>query len=535
MKRVVILGGGFAGVFTARFLEKELRRKPDVEIVLVSRENYFVFQPMLAEVVSGDIGLLDTISPIHRLLKRTRLYIRDIDSIDTEARQVTLRPGFWPQPLVLDYDHLVLGLGSVTDFRGLPGLHEHALPFKNLSDALRIRNHVIRVVQEADIEHDEQRRRQLLTFVVGGGGFSGVEIVAAVNDFVRDLVRSHRTISAEDIRVVLVHSGERILARELGESLGLYAQEKLSKRGVELQLRTRLKTASPDAAILESGERIEAKTVISTVPSSPNPLIESTRVPTERGRIVVNRTCEVSEVPGVWSLGDCALVPAATGSGYCPPTAQHAIRQGKTVAANIAASLSGQVLADYGFKGLGKMGALGRRSAVAELFDRFRISGFPAWLMWRTVYWSKLPGLDRKLKLAFTWLLDLVVPPESVQLKLGQSGGMTQLHFEPDEVVFRQGDLGDSLYIILDGQADVIIEESGAESLVATLGPGEYFGEIALLKDRRRNATVRCRSAVTLLAMRGDDFQSLAACLPEVRSSFEGVAQTRLERSSAGD
>ena len=172
-KRILILGGGFAGVYTAMYLDKLLRSEPHVEIALVSRENYFVFQPMLAEVISGNISLLDTVSPLHRLVPRCRLYIREIESIDLLNRRVTLSPGFWPQRYVVDFDHLVLALGTVTDFRGMTGLHQHALPFKNLADAVRLRNHLIHVLNEAEIEANPQRRQQLLTFVVAGGGFSG--------------------------------------------------------------------------------------------------------------------------------------------------------------------------------------------------------------------------------------------------------------------------------------------------------------------------------------------------------------------------
>ena len=271
-KRILILGGGFAGVYTAMYLDKLLGADPDVEIALVSRENYFVFQPMLAEVISGNISILDTVSPIHRLVPRCRLYIREIESIDLPNHQVTLSPGFWPQSHLLDFDHLVLALGTVTDFRGITGLHQHALPFKNLADAIRLRNHLIHVLNEAEIESNPERREQLLTFVIAGGGFSGVEVAAELNDFVRHMAKQCRSVTAADIRVVLVHSGKQILEREVGPRLSAYAQKILRHRGVELCLENRLKTATPDAAILGSGVRIPTKTLVSTVPSFPNPL-----------------------------------------------------------------------------------------------------------------------------------------------------------------------------------------------------------------------------------------------------------------------
>ncbi len=543
-QRILILGGGFAGVYTAMYLDKLLRSDSDVEIALVSRENYFVFQPMLAEVVSGNIGLLDTVSPIQRLVPRCHLYIREIEAIDLQNRQVTLSPGFWPQSHLLAFDHLVLALGTVTDFRGIAGLREHALPFKNLADALRLRNHLIHVLYEAEIETDPERRRQLLTFVVAGGGFSGVEVAAEMNDFLRHIARRFRSFSAADIRVVLVHSGKQILEREVGARLSAYAQRILQRRGVELCLENRLKTATPDAAILSSGVRIPTKTLISTVPSFPNPLIDTLDVSKESGRVTVDSHLEVVGTPNIWALGDSARVPNAADNGVCPPTAQHAIRQARTLAHNIAARIRGGTPKVFRFPGLGKMGSLGHHSAVAELFNRIRISGFPAWVLWRSVYWWKLPGIDRKLKVGLSWLLDLLIPPETVQLKLDGHSGLAQLHFEPGEIVFRKGDLGDSLYIILCGEAEVIDESQSAERLLnpngtgqrlATLGSGEYFGEIALLRHKTRSATVRCTKALDLLALPQGQFQALITNLPDLRKSFEGVMDLRMQRQSDAD
>lgn len=540
-KRILILGGGFAGVYTAMYLDRLLRSETDVEIALVSRENYFVFQPMLAEVISGNIGLLDTVSPIQRLVPRCRLYIREIESISLPQRQVTLGPGFWPQSLVLGFDHLVLALGTVTDFRGITGLHQHALPFKNLADAVRLRNHLIHVLNEAEIESNSERRQQLLTFVVAGGGFSGVEVAAELNDFVRHMAKHCRSFSAADIRVVLVHSGKQILEREVGQKLSAYAQRILQRRGVELCLENRLKTATPDAAILSSGVRIPTKTLVSTVPSFPNPLIDTLDVRKEAGRIVVDGHLEVLESENIWALGDTARVPNAADQEHCPPTAQHAIRQAKTLAHNIAARIHGSEPKVFHFPGLGKMGSLGHHSAVAELFNRIRISGFPAWVLWRTVYWWKLPGFDRKLKVGFSWLLDLLIPPETVQLRIDGGTALAQLHFEPGEVVFRKGDLGDSLYIILRGEAEVILEAESADpsqnsgenvQRLATLGAGEYFGEIALLKQKTRSATVRCTVALDLLVLPQGQFQTLTANLPDFKSSFELVMDRRMKREA---
>jgi NADH dehydrogenase len=524
--RVVVLGGGFGGVYTAAALEA--LQRDDFEIVLISKDNHFVFQPLLPEVITGTIGLLDVVSPIRRLLPKTELHVREVESIDLARRTVTTSTGFHPHPHVLQYDHLVLALGTVTDFRGLRGLPEHAFPFKNLTDALNLRNHVIRALEEASIEqHDAGLRRRLLTFVVAGGGFSGVEVCAELNDFVREVARNYRGLDPEEIRVILVHSQDRILP-EMKETLALFAQRILRRRGVEILLNTRLQAATGEGAILADGTVLDTKTLVSTVPASPHPLLEALALPkTKNGRIEVDAMLSVKGHENVWALGDCAVVPAPDG-GFAPPTAQHATRQAATTAANIVAKLRGGALTSFAFTGLGKMGSLGHRTAVAEIFG-IPIAGFVAWFLWRTIYLMKIPGWGRRIKVAASWTLDLFLPPELVQLKLASSVGVTQEHFEPGQEVFHQGDVGDRVYIILTGKVEIIRDER----CVATLARGEFFGETALLSMARRNATVRCVEPMDVLALPKREFGVLSANLPELRRSFEAKSQERGGRDAA--
>lgn len=524
-KRIVILGGGFAGIYTAMHLEKAARRRDDLEIILINQDNYFVFQPMLAEVVSGSVGMLDTVSPIRRMLPRTDLHVREIEGIDIVDQTVTTTPGFRPQANVIRYDHLVLALGNVTDFRGQRGLPEHAIPFKNLSDALFIRNQVIHVLEEAAIEHENaELRRQLLTFVVAGGGFSGAEVVAELNDFVRRVIVNYPQLDPNEVRVVLLHALDRILP-ELDVKLALYAQKIMARRGIEIRLNTKLAAATGDEAILQDGSRIATKTLISTVPSSPNPLIDRLDLPKERGRLKVKTSLLVEGTSNVWALGDCALVPLPDGK-FSPPTAQFAIRQGRTAAQNIVAALRGGEATAFRFTEQGKLAALGHRSAVAQVFG-INISGALAWFMWRTIYLMKLPGWGRRLKVAASWTFDLFLPPELVQLRLTNSTGVAHEHFEPGQEVFRQGDLGDRIYIIAQGRAEVVRNERGRDVPLAQLGPGEYFGEMALLNQTTRNATVRCVTPLDVLSIHKREFSVLAANLPALRDSFEQVMTDR--------
>ena len=531
-QRIVILGGGFGGIFAARRLQQLMAGKGDYEILLVSKENYFVFQPMLPEVISGTIGLTDLVSPIRQLVPGAELHVREVESIDLERRTVTTAPGFLPHAHTLHYDHLVFALGTVTDFRGLRGLPEHALPFKNLQDALDLRNHVIRALEEAAIEeHDARLRKQLLTFVVAGGGFSGVEVVAELNDFVRRVARNYPQIDPAEIRVVLVHSQGRILP-EVGEKLGLFAQRILRDRGVELLLDARLAAASGEEAILADGMRIGTRTLVSTVPSFPHPVIDAVKLPKARGgRIQVTPELEVPGFPGVWALGDCASIPTPDG-GSSPPTAQHATRQAQVLAGNIVATIRGGRRRAFDFKGLGKMGSLGSRSAVAEIFG-LQISGALAWFLWRTIYLLKLPGLGRKLKIAASWTFDLLLPPDSVLFRFAAPSSMLREHFEPGQEVFHQGDLGDRIYSIVAGAADVVNETADRETVLARLGPGDLFGEIALLDQTVRNATIRCVEPMDVWSLPKRELALLSHGMPEVRRSLERLRDQRTKRASS--
>ena len=526
--KVLILGGGFGGVYAAMALEKLLKKDATVEIGLVNKENYLVFQPMLPEVISGSIGILDTITPIRRLCPHTNLYTREVESIDLKKRVVSTSSGIRPRPSHLEYDHLIIALGNVTRFAGQPGLEEHALPFKYLGEALVLRNHIIHALEEADIESDPEVLQALLTFVVAGGGFSGVEAVAELNDFVRAVCGSFRNINPREIHVVLLHAGSLILP-ELPEGLARYAQTLLQRRGVDIRLNTRLAGATAEYALLAGGQKILTKTLVSTVPSAPNPLVSGLPCKMERGKIVVNEYLEVPDYPGVWAVGDCAWVTDYKTGQVCPPTAQHAIREAEYLAHNLVATVRGRPQKPFALNALGKMGALGHHSAVGEVFG-IKISGFFAWLMWRTVYLMKLPGVDRKIRVATDWLLDLILPPDIVQLKTETPPAIGRAHFEADEIVFSQGDKGDLLYIVVDGEVEVIREEPGkGQTILSHLGPGECFGEMALVSDNPRMATVRSCTSVNVLTMDRDAFYALFAHLPPLRRFFHQLIEQRME------
>src|ERR1700760_1615254 len=473
-KRILILGGGFAGVYTARYLEKLLRPE-EASITLINRENYWVYQPMLPEIISGSIGLTNVVSPIRRLCPRTNLIMREVRDINLQEQIVTISPGFRPRHLQLQYDYLVIALGSITNFHGMPGMMENAIPFRTLADAMVLRNHLIHVLEEADVEGNPELRRQLLTFVVGGGGFSGVEVMAELNDFVRSVKKNYLRLRSEPHRCVIVQAGDRILP-EMSESLAIFAQKILRKRGVEIILNDRLKAATSERAILQSGDEIPCKTLISTVPSALPSVVQNLDCPKERGRLLVNTRLELKGYEGkVWALGDCAAIETVAGTKV-PPTAQHAIREATTAASNITSAVRGGKQVEFGFAGLGTLGSLGHGAAVAEICG-VKVSGLLAWFLWRGVYLMKMPGLNRKTRIAIDWLLHLLFPPELAQTRAAFESGIRNQHFEPGDIIFQQGDLGDSVYVVEEGECEVLHEQNDEQELLATLNCGECFGE----------------------------------------------------------
>jgi NADH:ubiquinone reductase (H+-translocating) len=411
-KRIVILGGGFAGLYAAMELEKTLARDPQVEITLISRENFFLFTPMLHEVAASDLDITAIVNPLRKMLKRIRFFEGEVDSIDLSHKQVVVSHGLEDHHHQLTYDHLVLGLGTITNLYELPGLDERNLTMKSLGDAIRLRNHLIAQLEEADNEC-VTTKNALLCFVVAGGGFSGVETVGALNDFVRDVLPSYSRLAEGMLRVVLVHAGAVILP-ELGEKLGTYAQKKLAERGVEIHVNTKVSTVSMRGVTLSDGTTIESNTVVWTAGTSANPLVRELPCKKERGRIVVDQFLEVVGWPGVWAVGDCAAVPDRSTGKFSPPTAQHALRQAKRLAQNITASIRGKAKRPFTFSTLGQLATIGKRTGVANILG-FRFSGFLAWWIWRTVYLSKLPRFEKKLRVAMDWTLDLVFSKDIVQ------------------------------------------------------------------------------------------------------------------------
>jgi NADH dehydrogenase len=411
--KIVILGGGFGGVYTALELEKTLARRPDLEVTLVNRDNFFLFTPMLHEVAASDLDPTDIVNPIRKLLRRVQFFAGSVEGIDLNTKKVRVVHGDGLHEHELSYDHLVIGLGSVPKFFQLPGVEERCITMKSLDDAITLRSRLIEHLEEADFECCPELRERLLTFVIAGAGFAGVETIAAVNDFLREAIRFYPNLREEMIRVVLVEFAPGILP-ELDAKLGSYAEKKLAERGIEIRLKTAVASMSEQGVELSDGTFIKTDTLVWTAGTAANPLLATLECPKEKGKVIAEATMEVPGWPGVWALGDCAAIQdLKTGKPY-PPTAQHALRQGKILARNIIAALHGRQKQLFVFSTIGQLAAIGRRTGVANIMG-INFSGFIAWWLWRTIYLSKLPRLEKKIRVALGWTLDLLFTKDLVQ------------------------------------------------------------------------------------------------------------------------
>jgi NADH dehydrogenase len=412
-KRILILGGGFAGLATARRLERLLRRREDVEIALVSQDNFVVMTPLLFEVFSGTLDLRSSSLPVRAFLRSTRFIEASVQSIDFEARKVRLlSPG---QTSELEYDQLVIALGSKTNRNMIPGA-EHAFAFKTVADALLLRNHVIERFERADVESNPQRKGQLLTFVIIGGGLVGVELLGELTTFVDGIAPFYKHVDRGHVRFVLLQGGDRVMP-EVDPRLAAYAHNALaSRRGVELRMNAHVHGIEPRTVRL-AGETIAADTIVLAAGVVPSPILAGLSIEKDsRGRILVEPTMRSRSHRDVWALGDCAAVPGPDGKPY-PSLAQHALREGKVLADNIFRVLTERAPQPFIYHTLGMMGSLGRTTGFGQ-FLKVRIHGFPAWFVRRMYYLLQMPGWRRRLRIMIDWAFALMFRPDITKVEL---------------------------------------------------------------------------------------------------------------------
>ncbi len=412
-RRIVILGAGFGGLFTALDLERRLRKETGIEIRLLDARNFHLFSPMLHEVTSGIIEPRHVVWPIRALSGKSRLNFetREVRSIDLEGRRVLTDHGD------VEYDILVVALGSVTNYFGVSGAEEKAFAFKTLRDAVRLKNHILEMFERAVLERDPDRRRRLLTFVLVGAGCTGVELATEIHDLTRKtLGRHYPDLDVREVSTVLVEATERIIPCVI-DRLASLALEKLKQRGIEVRLHSPVVRVSDGAIELENGEMVPAETIIWTAGVKANPIVEGLPVEKDKlGRVIVDEYLELPAFSGVFAIGDCAHYWDPRLNAALPPTAQVAIQQAHCVAGNIACELQGQGRERFVYRHRGDLVSLGAGDGVGEIAG-LAFSGLPAWLLWRSVFLVKLFGWKNRIRVALDWIISSLFQRDLAKLE----------------------------------------------------------------------------------------------------------------------
>ena len=521
--KVLILGGGYAAIYVCRALKPAIEAGR-LEATVVSRENFHVFHGFVGEMLTGRVSASHILSPARRIFPPAKVHVAEIQRIDLRMRKVITSRNLDGSRFELEYDHVVIALGSVDRLEAYPGLAEHAFKLKTYEDVLRLRNHIITMFELADIEHDPDERKRLLTFFIAGGGYAGTEIAGELADLCTRLTkREYKDVSRDECRVVLVHPGKTILPELYGADgrgpeahprLVEFGMNRMRELGVEVWTETRVTAASPNEVNLSTGERIPTRTIISAVGTKVPPVVSTLPVEKdERGRIVADACCRVPGHDGVWAAGDNAAVPLPFKKGQtCPPVAMYAMKEGYRIGKNIDRAVQGRGPKRFRFPGIGQGASVGRRSAVAEL-KGIELTGLPAWLIWRLLLTYYFPSWDRRLRLMTDWLIWPLVGRDVVELRTAPPGEYEIRHnvFQAGEIVAQEERTGKYIHVIVEGEVEIVNREGDLEQVLATLGPGDHFG--TQWRHSFDAEVARAASVVRTVAMRRDQAPRLQEVL----------------------
>jgi NADH:ubiquinone reductase (H+-translocating) len=523
--RIVIVGGGFAGVQCARLLRRRLSAER-AEIVIFNRENHMVFHPLLAEVAGGSINPEAVAAPLRQVLPGVRCRTETVQDVDFVGRVVRYE-GHDGQIRTMPYDHVVIACGEAVDLALMPGMADHAFPMKTVGDAMALRVHLMQQLERAEVCDDPERRRWYLSFIVVGGGYSGVETAGEINDLVRGSRRFFQNVADGDIRVTLIHSRDQLLP-EISPALREFTRVKMEAAGITMVLKARVALATPDGVRLKDGRAIAGATVVCTIGSTMSPVVKHMSAPKEGGRVLAEPDMRIQGFTDAWAVGDCARIVNALDGQVCPPTGQFAERQGRQVAENILSALEGRPTEPFRFKPRGQLCAIGGHTAVAEIFG-VRLSGLLAWLAWRNIYLFKLPTWSRRFKVGFDWLWQLVFARDLTHVRTEQTERVSRAFYAAGDYIFRQGDPATNFYIVDRGEVEVIRQPDGGEPpvLLTVRGPGDFFGEMAFIDNRPRNASVRARTAAELTVMGRDAFTRVSSSLAPLRDVLLSAVKER--------
>jgi len=513
--RVIIIGGGFAAVKFAEVLRAKLRAS-DCEILLFNRENHMVFHPLLADVAGASINVDAAAAPLRQMLPGVGCRTERVLRIDLAASEIEYDDGNSALTR-LHYDHVIIACGADSNLGIIPGMTEHAFPFKVMRDAIDLRQQIVRRMEQAEATSDPERRRWLLHFIIVGAGFSGVEVGGEINELVRSSTRFYRNFRKEDVVVTMVHSQDQILP-EVAPTLREFARKKMEKAGITILLNCRAVAATHEGVELQDGRKLHGGTIVCTIGTTASPLVENLSVPKEKRRIRTTPEMRIEGQTNAWALGDCALIINDFDKKPSPTTAQFAERQGRQAALNLVRLLRGEPTKPFSFKALGQLCSIGGYSAVAEMFG-MHFSGFLAWFMWRGVYLFKLPTWSRRLKVALDWSWDVLFPRDLSFLSTDTSLSATHAYYLPGDYIHRQGEPARVFSIIEDGEVEVLqtTEQSSEAKLLTVLSKGDFFGEGALLGNRPHETSIRARTPVRLRQIGSALFSELAGTFAPLR------------------
>jgi NADH dehydrogenase len=526
--KVVIVGGGFAAVQCARTLRKRLRHV-ECEIVVYSRENHMVFHPLLADVTGASIHPDSAAATIRQMLPGVECSTQIVERIDIPASQIEFQND-QGQLERTNYDHLVIACGAESNLGIIPGMSDHAFPFKTMRDAVALRSHIIDQLEKAEACRDPQRRHFHLSFVIIGGGFSGVELAGEVNDLIRDSTRFYRNFGENDVSMTLVHNQDQILP-EVSPTLRDFALKKMQRAGIKVLLKTSAAAATPEGVGLQDGSLIHAATVVCTIGTTASPIVQHlVGVKKERGRMVTDPDMRLAGLPNVWAVGDCAYITNAFDNKPSPTTGQFAEREGRQAADNIVRVLRGESTRPFYFKPLGQLCSIGGHRAVAEMFG-FRVSGILAWFMWRGVYLLKLPSWSRRIRVGTDWVWDLIFPRDLGAFAATQSQRVSRAYYRPGDFIYRRGDPANFFYAIEQGEVELLRNTDTAqiETPFAVLGPGDFIGEAALDQNESYLASIRARTVVRVVVMSRDAFSEHAGSMAPLRDIVAESVKRRAE------
>jgi NADH dehydrogenase len=526
LTKIVIIGGGFAAVKCASTLRKRLPREK-CQIVVYSRENHMVFHPLLADVAGASIHPDSAAATIRQMLPGVECRTETVERIDIPDSQIEFQND-QGQLERTNYDHLVIACGAESNLGIIPGMSDHAFAFKTMKDAVALRAHIIDQLEKAEACSNPERRKFHLSFVIIGGGFSGVELAGEINDLIRDSTRFYRNFTEDDISMILVHNQDQVLP-EVSPTLRDFALNKMQRARIKVLLKTSAAAATTEGVGLQDGTLMRAATVVCTIGTTPSPIVRHLDVKKERGRLVTDPDMRITGLPNVWAVGDCAYITNAFDNKPSPPTGQFAEREGRQAAENIVRVLHGQPTRPFYFKPFGQLCSIGARRAVAEMFG-FRVSGLLAWLIWRSVYLLKLPTWSRRIRVGTDWAWDLLFPRDLGAFAANKSQHVSRAYYRPGDFIYRKGDPANFFYAIEQGEVEILQSADGAqgEKPFAILGHGDFIGEAALRQNESYLASIRARTVVRLVAMSRDAFSQHAGLMSPLRNI---VAESMKQRA----